>query len=83
LIQINATRKHRIDLYIVMNSPLVGTTLEDAFKMRTLAAWYREFAELAGNPAIWERRLLLAEDLEREVARIELEHERKPRRVGR
>jgi hypothetical protein len=26
-------------------------------KLRELAAWYREFAERAGNPSIWEARL--------------------------
>jgi hypothetical protein len=36
-------------------------------KLRNLAAWYREFAERAGNPAIWEARLLMAEDLEKEA----------------
>jgi hypothetical protein len=30
---------------------------------RKLAAWYREFAEHAGNPVIWERRLRTAEEL--------------------
>jgi hypothetical protein len=36
-------------------------------KLRTmrLAAWYRQTAEKAGNPSIWERRLHAAEDLER------------------
>jgi hypothetical protein len=32
--------------------------------LRNLAAWYREFAEKAGNPMIWELRLQMAEDLE-------------------
>jgi hypothetical protein len=36
-------------------------------RLRNLAAWYREFAERAGNPAIWEARLLMAEDLEKEA----------------
>jgi len=35
--------------------------------------WYREFAERAGNPAIWEARLRTAEDLEAEAERIKLE----------
>jgi len=46
-------------------------TLDEAQQLRELAAWYRDFAERAGNPAIWERRLLLAEDLEAAAARIE------------
>jgi hypothetical protein len=40
-------------------------------KLRELAAWYREFAERAGNPAIWEGRLRMAEDLDGEAERIE------------
>lgn len=40
-------------------------------KLREIAAWYREFAERAGNPAIWECRLRTAEDLEAEALRIE------------
>jgi hypothetical protein len=31
--------------------------MKDPPKLRELAAWYREFAERAGNPAIWEARL--------------------------
>jgi len=40
-------------------------------RLRELAAWYREFAERAGNPTIWEARLRTAEDLEAEAERIE------------
>jgi hypothetical protein len=36
-----------------------------------LAAWYRAFAEQAGNPVIWESRLLMAESLEAEAERVE------------
>jgi hypothetical protein len=36
-------------------------------ELRKLAAWYREFAERAGNPAIWEARLRTAEQLEAEA----------------
>jgi hypothetical protein len=32
--------------------------------LRKLAAWYRQFAEQAGNPVIWEGRLRMAEELE-------------------
>src|SRR6266700_3741061 len=39
----------------------------EAQRLRDLAAWYREFAERAGNPAIWEARLRTAEDLEKEA----------------
>ncbi|HVH79947.1 MAG TPA: hypothetical protein VM782_11185 [Stellaceae bacterium] len=36
-------------------------------KLRSLAAWYREFADKATAPWIWEARLLYAERLEREA----------------
>ena len=45
--------------------------MEDPRKLRALAGWYREFAERAGNPAIWHARLVTAEDLEREADRLE------------
>ena len=38
---------------------------------RQLAAWYREFAERAGSPWIWEARLRRAKDLEAEADRVE------------
>jgi len=44
------------------------TQFVEAQKLRDLAAWYRQFAERAGNPAIWEARLRTAEDLESGVA---------------
>ena len=40
-------------------------------RLRELAAWYRAFAERAGNPAIWDARLHTAEDLDAEASRIE------------
>ena len=40
-------------------------------ELRKLAAWHREFAERAGNPAIWEARLRTAEQLEAEADRAE------------
>lgn len=45
--------------------------MNQAEKLRELAAWYREFAERAENPAIWDARLRTAEDLEREAGKIE------------
>ena len=36
-------------------------------KLRNLASWYREFAEKAAAPWIWEARVLRADDLEREA----------------
>jgi hypothetical protein len=40
-------------------------------ELRRLAAWYREFAERAGNPWIWDARLRRADELEKEAARLE------------
>jgi hypothetical protein len=45
--------------------------MPDPTELRKLAAWYREFAERAGDPAIWEMRLRTAERLESEADRIE------------
>ena len=42
-----------------------------ANKLRELAAWYRQFAERAGDPWIWEARLRTAEKLEAEADRLE------------
>ena len=40
-------------------------------RLRELAHWYREFAERAGNPAIWDARLRTAKQLEQEADRLE------------
>ena len=45
--------------------------MDEPQKLRELAAWYREFAERTGNPAIWEARLRMAEDLEAEADLLE------------
>jgi hypothetical protein len=45
--------------------------MRSPLELRSLAAWYREFAKRAGKPAIWEARLKTAEDLEREAGQIE------------
>jgi len=45
--------------------------MQNPEKLRELASWYREFAERAGNPTIWDARLRTAEDLEAEAKRIE------------
>jgi hypothetical protein len=41
-----------------------------AKNLRELATWYREFAERAGSTTIWEARLHMAEDLEREADKL-------------
>ena len=43
-------------------------------RLRDLASWYREFAERAENPVIWDGRLRTAESLEAEADRIESAH---------
>ena len=40
-------------------------------RLRELAHWYRELAERAGNPVIWEARLRTSKELEREADRLE------------
>lgn len=45
--------------------------VDEPDKLRELASWYRVFAERTGNPAIWEGRLRMAEDLDSEAERIE------------
>jgi len=41
-------------------------------ELRELAAWYRSYAERAGNSAIWEARLRTADKLEAEASRLEV-----------
>ena len=43
----------------------------DYVRLRDLAAWYREQAELAGSPVIWDARLRTAEDLDMEADRLD------------
>ena len=53
---------------------MCDTDAESSAKARTLrelAAWYRTLALRAGNPVIWECRLLTAADLDAEASRIE------------
>ena len=45
--------------------------MSDPRELRKHAAWYREFADRAGNPCFWEARLKTAIDLEREASRLE------------
>lgn len=45
--------------------------LNDPGELRKFASWYREFAERAGNPAVWVARLRTAEALEREASQLE------------
>ena len=54
--------------------------MPDSFELRKRAKWYREFAERAGAPWVWEARLKTAKQLEAEAVRVEpkptLEQER-------
>ena len=50
-----------------MPNPTVQTVIakdaaetQNPLRLRELASWYRELAERAGNPAIWEGRLRMA-----------------------
>jgi len=45
--------------------------MDEARKLRELAAWYREFAERAGSPWIWDARLRTADKLEKEAGLLE------------
>jgi hypothetical protein len=45
--------------------------MPDPIRLRELASWYRELAERAANPMIWERRLRTAEALDAEAVRLE------------
>ena len=61
-----------------MPSPTAQTVIakdaaetQNPLRLRELASWYRELAERAGNPAIWEGRLRMAGDLDAEADRIE------------
>lgn len=47
-----------------------GEQIGQQEQLLKLAVWYREFAERAGNPMIWECRLRMAEDLEAEACRF-------------
>jgi hypothetical protein len=44
-----------------------GRLAHERQRLRSLAHWYREFAERTGNPAIWEARLRTAKELEQEA----------------
>jgi len=50
---------------------LAETGKREANHLRELALWYRVFAERAGNPAIWEARFRMAEELEREADQLQ------------
>src|SRR4029077_18691400 len=69
-------RLERIRDWRIHASEIEGEMIEsdprNPDRLRELAAWYREFAERAGDPAIWETRLRMAKDLDAEAKRLEL-----------
>jgi putative MATE family efflux protein len=52
--------------------------MREVERLRDLAAWYREFMKRAGNPTIWESRLRMAEELDKEADRLEREYLDRP-----
>ena len=64
------SRRERINQIRVCSIERTGRKMPQADKLRKLAAWYREFAEQAGEPAIWDMRLKTAEKLEAEAIRL-------------
>jgi hypothetical protein len=60
--------------FILDTADEASEPLVKARNLRSLAHWYRAFAERAGNPAIWDARLRTAENLDAEASRIEQRH---------
>lgn len=46
-----------------LRMPREGSAMPNPVELRKLAAWYREFAERAANPAIWDMQLRTVEEL--------------------
>jgi hypothetical protein len=66
-----STRRGRVSLAVGdLRAIDVGAPVK-AQMLRELAAWYRTLAARAGNPVIWESRLLTAVDLDAEASCIE------------
>jgi hypothetical protein len=53
------------------DGPCAEERHENPRRLQELAHWYREFADRAGNPVIWEARLRTARELEQEADRLE------------
>jgi hypothetical protein len=64
-------RLEHVNLAVGQICAIDAEPLVKARILRELAAWYRTFAERAGNPVIWESRLHTAEDLDAEARRLE------------
>jgi hypothetical protein len=50
---------------------MLADTDRSVAELRVLASWYRQYAERAGNPAIWSSRLSTAEELDRQAEAAE------------
>src|SRR5258708_14860280 len=54
-----------------VDHPRKTSDMREAARLRELAAWYRDISERAGNPRIWESRVQMADELDREGDRLE------------
>src|SRR5947208_7020137 len=63
---------------VEVGDPRKASDMREAVRLRELAAWYREFMKRAGNPTIWESRLRMAEELDKEADRLEPEYLDRP-----
>ena len=50
----------------------MNDVMNEAQRLRALAAWYRDFAERAGASWIWQARLRHADALERQADELEM-----------
>lgn len=68
---LESTRLRQVSLAV---GDICAINIEPSVKarmLRELAAWYRDLAERAANPVIWESRLLTADDLDAAARGIE------------
>ena len=56
--------------------------MSESEKLNRLAMWYRDQAERAEEPRIWEARLLMAEELEEQARLASVAARRLPRPSG-
>jgi putative MATE family efflux protein len=66
------------NLSVMVGDPHKAGDMRDVERLRDLAAWYREFMRRAGNPTIWESRLRMAEELDKEADRLERQYLDRP-----
>jgi hypothetical protein len=68
----DSARCRRVSLAVAEVCAIDAEPPVKARMLRELAAWYRSFAARTANSAIWESRLLTADDLDAEASRIDL-----------